>query len=483
MDYDYLIINVSRTLFCFGENTGKTLIKPFRILRHKAWYDYVQQKSSLDEMLSVLAADLQKTEAEVLTVIQRMCDAAVPDPEVWEKINQFKTCGKQVIGIITTGQREHTAIVAKSGLDMTVFSQLFYLSAFTYDIPYPDFLGEIRSKLPIVPGKAVFVDREKEAVCNGCIHGIHTVLLEDHAPVLTEITPGNLIQHGIDNYLDTSFPLHYKHTHIKYEDNDEGPVIREWYAPILLWSLLPDVVPAVVERELQELGISHHRINFFEDQEDILTFNMLPFDIDTSSVFLGTMLDKGVIPVATGEEELDRILRNVNRSGILLLYFDQNRPRIEPVGIINCMYVAYLLNRERHPVVRQNEAFAAKVFAGKGWENGTYFYPSPEFFLLIVFRFVRRFEDRAAATWLHGLREGVQARIGLPGNPLELAIRIIISKWLEIKNTADVNSLLRLRTERAGFQWPDSPLYSLPSMRGYMFNPVFDAALIKAALA
>jgi hypothetical protein len=481
MNYSNIIINIPRALFHLGENAGHTAVKPFRILRNKSWYNYVQGILSMEDMLKEMTETFKATAGDIRQTIDSMCHAAVFDKQVWETLKQLKAAGSKIYGLLTITEEVYDLIPKGTDFDNNIFDRRWRLSDFYYGTPAPGFWAQLIRTEGLLPSETLIIDRERETCTNSSAYGIRSVFLDERNQLLNVITPGNRIISIISDYLASAFPEGYNKTLIKYTETGKEVITPEPYAPLLLWSVLPDAIPGDVVDKLKLLG-KKERINFFENEKDIQDFNMLPFDIDTSAVFLGTMFENGVISREVAERELARILRNVNESGILLLYFDESRPRIEPVGIINVMYLAYLLNREDDPVIIKNQDFVEKILINKGWEYGTYFYPSPEFFLLIVFRFVKKFGDRVGDNLRDGLEEGLVYRTGRTSNPLELAIRLLISQWIGISDDKDIESLLLQRIDRPGFQWNESPLYSLPSALGYMYNPVFDAALIRSAI-
>ena len=481
MDYANIIVNVPRVLFRLGENVKKTPVKPFRILRNKSWYGYIQGTLSKDDMIKEMTVTFKATEEEIIQTINSICTAATLDLQVWEKLKQLKYHGKKVIGLFTIAASEYSQINKNDPFDTGIFDVLWHLSDFSSGTPDLNFWNEVIKTGEISPAETIVIDRELEIFPFSSVFGIRSIFLDDQNRLLNMITPDEKIIRDISTYLEKEFPEGYNKTLIRYAETNKEVITPEPYAPLLLWSLLPEAVPPVVVDKLKLLG-KKERINFFENEKDIQAFNTLPYDIDTSSVFLGTTYENGALSKDVAERELDRILTNVNSSGILLLYFDKYRPRIEPAAIINVIYLANLLNRQHDPVIRENQHFVEKILLNKGWEHGTYFYPSPEFFLLVTFRLVRRFNNVISKAFRDGLMSGLAHRTGAISNPLELGIRLIISKWLGINNTADRTSLLLQRIDRPGFQWEASPLYSLPSAIGSMYNPLFDAAIIKSAL-
>lgn len=482
MDYANIIINVPRVLFRLGENVKKTAVKPFRILRNKSWHNYIQGTLSKEDMLKEMEVTFKATEEDILETINSICASATLDLEVWEKIKQLKLHGKKVIGLLTIAESEYHQITKNAPFDPGIFDVFWNLADFSCGTPDIDFWDNAIKIGELSPAETIVIDRERETFTHSSVFGLKSIFLDDQNQLLNTITPKEMIIRDISTYLEKEFPESYNKTLIRYTETNKEVITPEPYAPLLLWSLIPEAMPPVVVDKLRLLG-KRERINFFENEKDIQDFNTLPYDIDTSSVFLGTTYENGALPREVAERELDRILTNVNPSGILLLYFDKYRPRIEPAGIINVIYLATLLNRQNDPVIRKNQDFVEKILLNKGWEHGTYFYPSPEFLLLVTFRLVRRFNDVISKDFQNGLLLGLTHRVGAVSNPLELGIRLIISKWLGINNTVDRTNLLNQRIDRPGFQWEASPLYSLPSAIGNMYNPLFDAAIIRSALA
>jgi hypothetical protein len=106
------------------------------------------------------------------------------------------------------------------------------------------------------------------------------------------------------------------------------------------------------------------------------------------------------------------------------------------------------------------------ILVNRAFINGTYYYIHPEYFLYAIVRFLEKATDSSIhSRFIPVLRQCVQERIGVPGDALSIAMRIVVCNYVGIRNDVDMEKLLQLQCEDGG--WEMSWVYRLPS-RGFM---------------
>ncbi|MCO5611630.1 hypothetical protein L7F22_065884 [Adiantum nelumboides] len=138
-------------------------------------------------------------------------------------------------------------------------------------------------------------------------------------------------------------------------------------------------------------------------QMDASTFKDIPNDLDTTSIGLSVLHKVGKVSMETINKVLDKMLTHVSKDdGVLQVYFDFERPRIDPVVVANAVYLFHLAGRGRE--VEASERFVKSVLLHRAYEpDGTIYYNLGEAFLLQVARLVHEFEEHFTKSGMRGL--------------------------------------------------------------------------------
>ncbi|KAH7279186.1 hypothetical protein KP509_37G009100 [Ceratopteris richardii] len=164
---------------------------------------------------------------------------------------------------------------------------------------------------------------------------------------------------------------------------------------------------------------------------DASTYVDSPADLDTTSVGLSVMHDFSKVDMETINMVLDNMLQYLSMDdGIVQVYFDKERPRVDPVVVANVLYLFHLAGR--HHEIESSATFIHQVLLHRAYENGTIFYALPECFLFHVSRIVHRFPDQFADNGIrdllqHRLRQHISNLVGdLPNNNLAMSLAMSI---------------------------------------------------------
>ncbi|MEU6708097.1 hypothetical protein [Streptomyces wuyuanensis] len=205
----------------------------------------------------------------------------------------------------------------------------------------------------------------------------------------------------------------------------------------------------------------------------------MPLDVDDTSLLYSTLLKHELFGV--DEHEVDtvaaRIAANTDDDGVICIYFDRDRPRIDAVVCANALFVIHLAGRGGD--ARATEDHVHAQLTNRAYEDGTLYFPSPDLFLYFVFRLVRRFPSVRSRFGLL-LAGCVAERIGTTYHALDLAVRTIMCRGLDIPNHTDVARLLML--QQPDGSWDPSPYLLYPSLPATGYNRTVETALAAAAL-
>ncbi|KAJ7439784.1 hypothetical protein FB451DRAFT_1445499 [Mycena latifolia] len=216
-----------------------------------------------------------------------------------------------------------------------------------------------------------------------------------------------------------------------------GFEIQENFAQLL-------ILEATSDRSLVNLPTHPRRWNFFqgmqvnpdvEKVQGMFTTEVFPSDLDTTSLALSILeYDAGTV-----QSVMDEMLKYVNVDGIVQTYFDHTRPRIDPVVCVNVL----ALTRD----------WVHAVLLHRAYIDGTRYYLTGESFLYFLMRFLRQSNDPALDSMFKPLlKQGVEERIGTPGDALALAMRVLVCDYVKVGNAVDLETLLALQCEDGGWE-------------------------------
>ena len=197
--------------------------------------------------------------------------------------------------------------------------------------------------------------------------------------------------------------------------------------------------------------------------QDIAVADNLPFDIDTTSIGL-TVTDNISLSVIHGV--LDEILATcLNDDGIVQVYFDVRRPRIDPVVCVNALSLFYTYGRGHQ--LRRTEQWVFDVLINRAYSQGTRYYATPECFLFFFARLLKR-ASSVRRRILSTLVERVKEHLGqFDTDPLAISMRLLTAHALGISQRTtnriaiDLEQLCIL--QQADGSWDEGPLYKYGS--------------------
>lgn len=193
--------------------------------------------------------------------------------------------------------------------------------------------------------------------------------------------------------------------------------------------------------------MEHPRTWSFFQGKGQLTTEEFPFDLDTTSLGLTVMKrDKAV-----ANSVMNEMLEYVDHDGIIQTYFDHRRPRFDPVVCVNALTLFYTHGRGSE--LSRTLQWIHKVLLNRAYLDGTRYYQTAECFLFFLSRLLASSEDRELHALLKPLlRERIQERIGVEGDSIALAMRILVCDFVGLRDEIDLRSLLPLQCEDGGWE-------------------------------
>jgi hypothetical protein len=202
--------------------------------------------------------------------------------------------------------------------------------------------------------------------------------------------------------------------------------------------------------------------------------------MDTTSYALRT-LDLGRENV---DAVIDEMLKFVNKQGIIQVHFNRGRNYIDPVVCINVLRL--FQKYERLHELKSTLSYVLSVLTRCEYMAGTRYYPSPDSFLhFLSWFFLESQQDncegdrKLECDIAIPLGKALEARIGQPGDSVELAERVIACHNVGMQNFNDLETLMSMQEGDGG--WKPGCMYGYGSTGERIVNKGLTTALaIKA---
>ena len=176
-----------------------------------------------------------------------------------------------------------------------------------------------------------------------------------------------------------------------------------------------------------------------------------PKDLDTTAMVLSFLLAHDKIAKHDVMSVAESMLKNRNQDGIIQVYFDDNRPRIDAIVAVNVLYLMHQLGLGDREELRETRRFVYEYLKSGSYLDGTRYYPCPDVFLFFLSRLVMSYKD-AYQPFIAPLKNNLLSRVDVTPHCVERAARIMALKQLGIVNRVDFVKLLSCQLEDGG--WP-----------------------------
>ncbi|KIJ47728.1 hypothetical protein M422DRAFT_85847, partial [Sphaerobolus stellatus SS14] len=208
------------------------------------------------------------------------------------------------------------------------------------------------------------------------------------------------------------------------------------------------ILEATGNSDLVKLEGHEGRWNFFQGEHDSFLRTYAHSDRDDLET---TSLGLTITPEISREQcdnILDDMLTYRNQDRILQLYYDRTRPRIDAVCAVNIL--TFFFRNRRGMEVKETLAWVFQVLKNREYLNGTDYYVTAETFLHALARLLPSIPD-VPKEILDTFKEAIQERLGMPGDALTLALRIIAAARAGLCAERDLTCLLEMQKSDGSF--------------------------------
>ncbi|KAJ7497338.1 HAD-like domain-containing protein [Mycena latifolia] len=455
--FDTVIFDIGDVLFSWSSDTKTSISSRTlrQILTCPTWFDYERGKISEDVCYDRVGSEFSLPSEEIRQAFIEARASLRSNDELIGLVRELKEHSHGMLRVFAMSNISlpDYKVLRTKAADWGIFDRIFTSGEAGERKPHLGFYRHLLNETGINPQRAIFVDDKLENVLSARSLGLHGIIFPKGGTDKVKRALRNLIGDPVlrgRDYLQRNARLLQSVT-------DNGIILQENFAQLLILELTGD-------KDLVDI-VPHPRVwNFFHEGKGTLTTEAFPFDLDTTSIGLTVMQrDKEVVTSV-----MDEMLQYMDSDGIVLVmttscllyppsypalqtYFDHQRPRFDPVVCVNVLNLFYKYNREAQ--LQSTLQWICEVLRNRAYLEGTRYYETAECFLYFLSRLLLSCSDGDLHTALAPLlKERLQERIGVEGDALQLAMRIVACASVDLRDEVDLRTLLTMQCEDGGWE-------------------------------
>ncbi|KLO06674.1 HAD-like protein [Schizopora paradoxa] len=432
---DCLIFDLGDVLFTWSAET-KTTIPPKilrKILNSATWFAYEKGELEEGQVYRAVSEQFGFASEEVSAALQGARDSLQRSSQLVTFIKEIKAARSLKVYAMSNISAPDWVYLRDKAFpeDWALFDRVFTSAEAHERKPNLGFYQQVLEATGADPSRTVFVDDKLENVLSARSLGLNAIVFD---------SPENVIR-TVTNYV--SDPLQRASAWLKENAKrmvsvtDTGVSISENFAQLLILEVTGD-------RSLVDYVEFPRLFNFFSG-DAAFTTSSFPNDLDTTSIGL-TLTEH--VDYGTKMAIMDEMLEYRNADGIVTVYFDEGRPRIDPIVCTNVLTFFYKHGRGEE--LEETLTWVLAVLDHRAYLEGTYYYIGGDAFLFFVSRLMGVAPSvKERITFL--FRERVRERFGKEGDALSLAMRILAASSVGIRDVVDRDVLLVTQELDGGF--------------------------------
>ncbi|KAI0937990.1 hypothetical protein AcV7_003308 [Taiwanofungus camphoratus] len=460
-----LIFDLGDVLFTWSDSTPKSPLPPKivkGILRSLTWFEYEKGNLTESQTYGQVAQEFAVDASEVKASFEAARDSLKSDPMLLQLIRSLKDSGHVIYAMSNISAPDWEFLKTRADLsDWALFDRVFP-SAEAHDRkPNIGFYQHVINETGLNPSNTVFVDDRIENVVSARSAGMHGIVFDDINNVIRQLK--NLCEDPI--HRARSFL--YANKKCLNTVSTDGTIVSENFSQLL-------ILEAIGDESLVDFVRHEGRFNFFQGEAKLIMTNHYPDDFDTTSIGLTVV---PYIDDKTRNRVMDEILAYQSEDGIVLVYFDHKRPRIDPVVCVNVLTLFYRYGRGHQ--LQKTLDWVEQVLINRACASGTFYYATEEQFLFFLSRLIQSSPD--VRQRLEGVfKRRVVERFGADGDALAMAMRIHTAASVGLVDHVDLDKLFALQQNDGS--WRDSAFYRFPSARQLASNDGLTTAIAIQAI-
>ncbi|OQE25557.1 hypothetical protein PENSTE_c006G05661 [Penicillium steckii] len=422
--YEAIVYDLGDVLFSWSVQTKSSIPSELvkQILSSEVWQDYERGYFAEDECYKKISEAFDLDALEVKKAIQDVRQSLKVDNANISK--------------------EEYVYLRKLPADWNLFEHVFVSGDIGMREPGVCFYEHVLKNIGVRPEKVIFVDEKLENVMSAQSLGMKGIQFQDPESLaqILENLLGDSVRRGEEFLMKNTGKFH--------SVSDNGVEILENFSQLLILDITHD-------ESLVQLKRPNREWKFFieEPRETTKTF---PNDLDTTSTALRVLPHKD----SHINFMLDKMLKYVTAEGLVQTYFDNNRPRFDPIVNINVLHIFHKYSRGQDLSTSMN--WVRQILYHRAYLAGTRYYPSPDAILYFFTRLWEVIDDPNLKVKLrYLLTERTIERKGVNGTALCIAMRLSAGHTLGVQNKTDLETLRMMQHRDGG--WEAGHLYKFGS--------------------
>ncbi|KAI0399651.1 HAD-like protein [Xylaria palmicola] len=463
------------------------------IMNSTAWHSLDRGTLTLKEACKEFGELLDVEPAAIEDALEQAQSSLVVNLELVQTLLEVKALNPDMkLYVMSNISREHYIMVQKLGLPWAMFDFIFISGLEGMRKPDLCFFQHVIQHTGLPAHQVLMIDDTVENICAARSLGMRGILVNDQAS-RSGATLQNLLGDPLPR-AETFLRKNARTLHCVVEGHSDV-VIKDNFAQLMIWELTGDENIVYVKWPSGEIhkskalkatatnghinGYTNGHTNghtngytngsngapltsdlknglwnyFYEDP--VLVTRDFPPDADTTSTAYLSIPPGYLSKIADVELVLAAMATNVDPDGIMQTYFASDRPRTTPEVCCNILRTFYRFGYGSDPRIRRTEEWVVSCLQNNACLHGNRHYSTPESFLYFVSRLYVECRPGRLASELEAVKGQLEQRIGVPTNPLSLALRIYACQIVGLDAKAyrkDFELLLTLQERDGG--WP-----------------------------
>ncbi|KAF2031023.1 HAD-like protein [Setomelanomma holmii] len=451
-----LILDLGDVLFHYSAR-NLTALSPstfHAVILTPAWNEYECGRLTEDEVIEAVGKELSLEPDTIREALSQCRQTLHVDHELYDQLKALKA--------EMNGNLKVYAMTNISGVDFGRLKAILP-SWDLFDAEFTSFeagmikpeLGYYRHVLDKVdlnePSSAIFVDDKVANVNAARSFGIRGIVFKSAAELMRQLR--NQLYDPVSRA--RKYMRDNARNHVSQIEG--GPEFRDVFSQFLIHkelrdtsiiSLSPaDAFATEIEKEIEKARLEAKTWNYFIGSP-VGTTKEFPEDVDDTAMALLAFSP----PAHSANLVLDRFLANRHsRDGLVQTYFDEKRPRVSIVELVNVVRVFYHYNRGSD--IQNEFRHVQNVLLNRAYIDGSAMYISAEPFLFFFSRLLIENPEAAVLQSLRGpLASALRMRVGRRGDAFAVAVRILACQSLDVWAESDIEYLKELQESDGGWE-------------------------------
>ncbi|KAI0145410.1 HAD-like protein [Xylariaceae sp. FL1272] len=468
-----LVFDLGGVLLDWDRNSVSTLsARQFSTIIHStAWHDLDRGHISLQEAC-VEFSKILGIEAHVIEMsLEEAQKSLIINASLVQTVVDVRASNKDLkLYAMSNISKEHFQVVKRLDLPWDIFEFVYVSGVEGKRKPDLCAFEHLVKKVGCTPDQLLLIDDTVENICAARSIGMHGMLVDN-----SFVRSGGALRNMFHDpgpralaFLKSNAGRH----HCTVEGHGDV-ILKDNFAPLMIWELTGDAsivslkwpsgkrtgVQSEAQGEMNGHSLDRQDIknglwNFFAEAP-VLTTAEFPPDADTTSTAYLSLPTQYLDQLTDAAIVLDAMAGNVDRDGIVQVYFSDDRPRTVPEVGVNILRMFHKFGRGSDPRIVKTERWVVDCLRNRACLDGNRHYSTPETFLYFVARLYAACSKPLKAK-LEIIKDELENRLNIEVNPLSLAFRLAACQFAGVEPALynrDLKRLLSLQEEDGG--WPD----------------------------